>query len=260
MVRRVKDWKFLFQNPVYYLNSSQFLLPKNGRESLKLVSKINGTQISAWKIPPENRPAFSDFPLLPDILYWNDTKRNCFGTGAIWCPVLNRRRHFSEKKETVESTNNKKATKFSFLVFAIGSSKLFFTTFFSKVRLISYAFAMPQYLFRTKENVSRPTIWTPRTGYMNSRTDVRHGYQHIMIFSWIDYILISSLTRAVLKITVLILFYAHLKLQTSHVLNLLKANDLRENYCSHVWFDVKKKPKKKTDWQTSITPWLIDSQ
>ena len=86
MVRRIQEWKFLLQNRVYYLKSSQFLLLKNGREGLKLVSKINRTQISIWKIPPENRPTFSDIRCSRTFSIETKTingKNHCFGMGVI---------------------------------------------------------------------------------------------------------------------------------------------------------------------------------
>lgn len=75
----------------------------------------------------KNRSNFSDVQLLPGIFHWNDKKRKLFvngkqlpGTGAVLYPVRDntgRRKLSVKKKQLLESTNNKKATKFSLSVF-----------------------------------------------------------------------------------------------------------------------------------------------
>ena len=56
--------------------TNQFQLPKNGREGLKLVSKM---AVKKWNTNfrlsvRKNRTTFSDVPLLPDIFRWDNPK------------------------------------------------------------------------------------------------------------------------------------------------------------------------------------------
>ena len=58
--------------------TNQFHLPKNGREGLKLVSKM---ALKEWNTNcrleysiRKNRTTFSDVPLLPEVFRWDDPK------------------------------------------------------------------------------------------------------------------------------------------------------------------------------------------
>ena len=68
--------------------TDQFHLTENGREGLKLVSKMAlrkwNTNFRLEYFVRKNRTTFSDVPLLPEIFRWEDPKKSCsihFRTG-----------------------------------------------------------------------------------------------------------------------------------------------------------------------------------
>ena len=71
----------------YTIGTNQFHLPKNGREGLKLISKMDlkewDTNFRVEYSIRKNRTTFSDVPLLPEILRWEHPKSSC----SIYSPT-----------------------------------------------------------------------------------------------------------------------------------------------------------------------------